>query len=133
MHCNTYPGTTARLRLAEEDFVERTLAQLPSCHVFRIPPRRAAEGYRASEWSEKVWQGRLRIVQKGREAAIILVDAENNVFAVCPVKEGAVEKSEAEATCCLGLVQGGVFDRKDNFARCAGVCEQRSTPAGISC
>jgi hypothetical protein len=111
--------------------VERTLVQLPSCHVFRIPPRRAAEGYRASEWTEKVWQGRLRIVQKGREAAIILVDADNNVFAVCPIKEGAVEKSKGPRSlwfvvCCRANVRLTVGHRLP-------VCEQRSTPVAISC
>lgn len=118
------------MRIAEEDFVERTLAQLPSCHVFRIPPRRAAEGYRASEWTEKVWQGRLRIVQKGREAAIILVDAENNVFAVCPVKEGAIEKSEPETTLAGSCNWGS--DPKGNVGLLS-MCDQRSTPVGISC
>ena len=54
-------------------------------------------GERAKEWTDKVWQGKLRIVQKGKEAAIMLIDNENQLFAVCPVKEGAVEKGNYRA------------------------------------
>jgi hypothetical protein len=49
---------------------------------------------RASDFpKESTWSGRLKIVAKGRQAAIILLDAKSQVFAVCPVSEGAVEKS----------------------------------------
>jgi hypothetical protein len=74
--------------------VELTLCQLPSVFVFKIPPRRSAEGHRASDWpKEHSWNGKLKIVAKGRQCAIILQDAKNQVFAVCPVTEGAVEKT----------------------------------------
>lgn len=48
-----------------EDTVERTLCQIRSVHVFKIPPRVSAGGYRASDWKEEVWQGALKLVQKG--------------------------------------------------------------------
>lgn len=74
--------------------VERILCQLPSVFVFKIPPRRSAEGHRASDWpKDSTWNGKLKIVVKGRQAAIILQDDANQVFAVCPVSEGAVEKT----------------------------------------
>jgi hypothetical protein len=36
----------------------------------------------------------MKIIAKGRQAAIILLDDKNQVFATCPVSEGAVEKSK---------------------------------------
>ena len=32
------------------DEIERTLCQLPQVHVFKIPPRTSAQGYRAADW-----------------------------------------------------------------------------------
>mmetsp|Transcript_30353 Transcript_30353/g.30849 ORF Transcript_30353/g.30849 Transcript_30353/m.30849 type:complete len:366 (+) Transcript_30353:52-1149(+) len=80
------------------DFVddyERTLCQLPSCHVFKIPLRTSAEGYRAADWpKDHVWSGKVKIVAIGRKCIIRLIDDNNNIFAVCPVEgEGSVERT----------------------------------------
>lgn len=82
--------------MTEEDEYERTLLQLPSVHVFKIPMRKSAEGHRASDWpKEPTWTGKLRVIAKGKMAAIILLDAHTNqTFAVCPVSdEAAVERT----------------------------------------
>jgi len=92
--------------------MERTLCQIPSVHIFKIPPRSAADGYRyyettfnllfdealitrGGDWTEEVCSRALKIISKGKECAIILYDAQNDnsVYAVCPIKDGAVEKS----------------------------------------
>jgi hypothetical protein len=75
--------------------IERTLCQLPQVHVFKIPVRKTAEGHRASDWpKEPTWTGKLRIVARGKMAAIILLDDKNQVFAVCQVNdERAVERT----------------------------------------
>jgi adaptin ear-binding coat-associated protein 1/2 len=77
------------------DEVERTLCQLPSVFVYKAPTRTSAEGYRASNFpKDHMWAGKLRIVAKGRQASIILIDANTNaVFATCPYGEGAVERT----------------------------------------
>ncbi len=50
--------------------------------------------FRASNWpKDPTWTGKMKIIAKGRQAAIILLDDKNQVFATCPVSEGAVEKS----------------------------------------
>ena len=73
---------------------EMTLCQIQLCHVFKIPPRKSASGHLAKEWTEDVWQGRLRVIQKGRTCTIFLVDKDSGeLFAKCPVKEGAVERA----------------------------------------
>ena len=74
------------------DEVERTLCQLPECFVYKAPTRTSADGYRADAFPpQHMWQGKLKIVVKGREACIFLIDANNAVFAACPVTEGSVE------------------------------------------
>jgi hypothetical protein len=43
----------------DEDSFERTLLQLPQCHVFKIPVRKSADGHRASDWpTEHTWAGK---------------------------------------------------------------------------
>lgn len=53
------------------------------------------EGHRASDWpKDPTWTGKLKIVAKGNLLAIILMDANNNVFAVCKVTDdAAVERT----------------------------------------
>lgn len=53
------------------------------------------DGYRASEWpKDPTWQGKLRVVAKGNNLAIFLLDDNLNVFAVCYVTdESAVERT----------------------------------------
>jgi len=68
--------------LYAEDAVERTLCQIRSVHVFKIPPRTSAGGYRASDWKDEVWQGAVKIVQKGLDAAIVLTDPKTGKDAV---------------------------------------------------
>ncbi len=76
------------------DDYERTLLQLPSVFVFKIPPRRSAEGYRASDWpKDPLWTGKLKISSKGKQAAISLLDNSNQLFAVSPIGDGSVERT----------------------------------------
>jgi len=77
------------------DEAERTLCQLPHVHVFRIPVRKSADGHRASDWpKDPTWTGKLKIVAKGKVAAVVLLDANNQVFAVCKVTDdAAVERT----------------------------------------
>jgi hypothetical protein len=35
---------------------------------------------RASDWTQEVWQGSLKIVEKNKEAAIILVDPKTGTY-----------------------------------------------------
>jgi hypothetical protein len=53
------------------------------------------EGHRASDWpKDPTWTGKLKIVAKGKVAAIILMDNNSQVFAVCKVTDdAAVERT----------------------------------------
>jgi len=80
--------------LADPDIVERVHVTIKDAHVFKLPTRKSATiGYRGADWKDKIWQGSLKVVERGDHCAILLVDKSNgNLFAVCPVMEGAVER-----------------------------------------
>ncbi|CAM9214820.1 unnamed protein product, partial [Phaeothamnion confervicola] len=49
--------------------------------------------HRAAEMTDKVWTGKLKVVQRGKEAVIFLLKKEDGKpFAMCPVVDGAVER-----------------------------------------
>ncbi|KAI8141866.1 hypothetical protein BJV82DRAFT_617829 [Fennellomyces sp. T-0311] len=71
------------------DDYESVLLIIRECFVYKIPPRSAARGYRASEWgdlgSSFLWKGRLRIMAKGESCSIRLEDTNSGeLFALCP-------------------------------------------------
>mmetsp|Transcript_19945 Transcript_19945/g.29692 ORF Transcript_19945/g.29692 Transcript_19945/m.29692 type:complete len:267 (-) Transcript_19945:789-1589(-) len=80
--------------------VERIRVAIPNAHVFKLPPRQSGAGWRGAEWTDQVWQGTLKVVERWRESgdeetAIVLVDkSSSNIFAVCPVtgRQGAVDR-----------------------------------------
>jgi hypothetical protein len=83
--------------MADDDEYERTLCQLPQVHVFKIPVRSSAAGHRAADWpTDPVWSGKVKIVSKGKNVGIFLMNTtDNRVFAHCPVTDDAsVERCE---------------------------------------
>jgi hypothetical protein len=79
--------------LEDPEVVERVRCSLPEAHVFKLPTRPTAGGWRGSDWDKEVWQGTLKVVERGALTVILLVDSNNGaIFAVCPVKEGAVDR-----------------------------------------
>ncbi|KAH9011610.1 adaptin ear-binding coat-associated protein 1 [Lactarius pseudohatsudake] len=66
-----------------EDFVadeiESILYIAREISVYRIPPLKANEGYRAQEWgdlSQPLWKGRMRIVEKSTSVFLLFEDAQ---------------------------------------------------------
>lgn len=80
--------------LKNPDIIERVRATIKNTHVFKLPPRQTVSvGWRGADWKEKVWQGTVKVVERGDMTAILLVDrTKGSIFAVCPVKEGAVDR-----------------------------------------
>lgn len=79
--------------LEDPEVIERVRCNIPEAHVFKLPPRPTAGGWRGAEWDKEVWQGTLKVVERGDLTVILLVDSNNaKIFAVCPVKEGAVDR-----------------------------------------
>jgi len=79
--------------LEDPEVIERVRCTLPDAHIFKLPPRPTAGGWRGADWDKEVWQGTLKVVERGDLTVILLVDRSNgSIFAVCPVKEGAVDR-----------------------------------------
>ena len=72
---------------SDEYEIETTLCMIQTVHVFQIPPRSTSGGHRANDWTREVWDGKLKIVQKGSNATVYLLDKHNgNEFAQAPGK-----------------------------------------------
>jgi adaptin ear-binding coat-associated protein 1/2 len=81
------------LSLQDPEVIERVRCTIPDAHVFKLPPRQTAGGWRGADWDKEVWQGTLKVVERGDLTVILLVDSKSGaIFAVCPVKEGAVDR-----------------------------------------
>ena len=66
-----------------------------NAHVFKLPPRSSAAGWRGADWSEQVWQGSVQVIEKGPSTAVKLVSLDTSpptLFAQCPVTPGAVDR-----------------------------------------
>lgn len=65
-----------------------TLFVVRQCHVYRVPPRTSAAGYRAAEWgdtSQPLWTGRMRVLEHADTCEIRLEDGQTgDLFAMCP-------------------------------------------------
>mmetsp|Transcript_16190 Transcript_16190/g.34158 ORF Transcript_16190/g.34158 Transcript_16190/m.34158 type:complete len:269 (-) Transcript_16190:564-1370(-) len=72
----------------DELVIERVRLKIPNAHVFKLPPKPSSGGWRGADWRDKIWQGTLKVVERGEETAVLLVDSseERNIFAVCPIR-----------------------------------------------
>ena len=87
----------------DEYQIETTLCMIQTVHVFQIPPRSSSGGHRANDWTREVWDGKLKIVQKGSTATVYLLDKHNNnEFAQAPGTS-----RQATASACEHLATGG--------------------------
>jgi hypothetical protein len=73
-----------------DDDVERLLFASPDVHVYKIPPRQSASGYKAGDWEGNlIWGGRCTVYGCGTVASIRLEDkSTGEPFAVCKVQTG---------------------------------------------
>ena len=79
--------------LEDAEVIERVRCSINDAHVFKLPPRPTAGGWRGADWDKEVWTGCLKVVERGDLTVVLLVDRNNgSIFAVCPVKEGAVDR-----------------------------------------
>jgi hypothetical protein len=79
--------------LQDPDMVERVRCVIKDAHVFKLPPRPTSGGWRGADWREEVWQGTVKVVERGEMTLVLLVDKNTGqMFAVCPIKDGAVDR-----------------------------------------
>ncbi len=66
--------------------IEYVLLNKKEVMVYNVPPATSASGYRASEWSNCIWKGKLQVCAKGDILIIKLLDASSGaIFAACPI------------------------------------------------
>lgn len=79
--------------LEDPEVIERVRCVINDAHVFKLPPRQSSGGWRGADWDQEVWQGIVKVVERGNLTVVLLVDRGNgSIFAVCPVKDGAVDR-----------------------------------------
>ncbi|KAL3936029.1 MAG: hypothetical protein SGARI_002732 [Bacillariaceae sp.] len=79
--------------LQDPNIVERVRCVILDAHVFKLPPRPTSGGWRGADWREEVWQGTVKVVERGDMTLVLLVDKNTGqMFAVCPIKDGAVDR-----------------------------------------
>jgi len=80
--------------MEDHDLIERVRVTIQNAHVFKLPPRQTVSvGWRGADWKDKVWQGTVKVVERGDMTAVLLVDrTKGSIFAVCPVREGSIDR-----------------------------------------
>jgi adaptin ear-binding coat-associated protein 1/2 len=73
----------------KDDDLEYTLLNKREVLVYQIPPASSSAGHKADDWKKCIWRGRCRIVGKGKDLYIKLLDASSgNLFAQCAIPGG---------------------------------------------
>mmetsp|Transcript_7977 Transcript_7977/g.17316 ORF Transcript_7977/g.17316 Transcript_7977/m.17316 type:complete len:370 (-) Transcript_7977:370-1479(-) len=87
-------ASSAANPVSPDYIIERVRVVIKDAHVFKLPPRVSAKGWRGADWVDKVWQGTLKVMERGDVTLILLVDERQGgkVFATCPVKEGSIDR-----------------------------------------
>ena len=79
--------------LQNPEVIERVRCVIRDAHVFKLPPRPTSGGWRGADWRDEVWQGTVKVVERGETTLVLLVDrTSGDIFAVCPIKDGAVDR-----------------------------------------
>ncbi len=85
--CVEFAHTMASAGDAVDEDVALTIAE---AFVYKIPPRQAAGGHKASDWTEQVAVVRVEVVTRGRDHFVRLLRPDSGkVFAVAPCRYGA--------------------------------------------
>jgi|LauGreDrversion4_2_1035121.scaffolds.fasta_scaffold51753_2 adaptin ear-binding coat-associated protein 1/2 len=68
------------------DEIEYVILNKKECFVYNVPPATSANGYKAADWTNSIWKGRIQLCAKGDILIIKLLDASSGaIFAACPI------------------------------------------------
>jgi hypothetical protein len=68
------------------DEIEYVILNKKECFAYNVPPATSATGYKAADWSNCIWKGRLQVCAKGDILVIKLADPNSGaIFAACPI------------------------------------------------
>ena len=68
------------------DEIEYVILNKKECFVYNVSPATSANGYKAAEWTNSIWKGRVQLCAKGDILIIKLLDSSSGaIFAACPI------------------------------------------------
>ena len=74
--------------LKDLETVEYVRCKIRDTHVFKVSAPRQSSGWSATELTEELWQGTVKVVDRGVFSGILLTDrVTDELFAVCPIEE----------------------------------------------
>jgi hypothetical protein len=77
----------------DDDDLEFTVLNKRDVLVYQIPPASSSSGHKADDWKKCIWRGRCRVVGKGKELSIKMLDnSDGKLFAQCTIPNGDHEK-----------------------------------------
>lgn len=72
-----------------DDDLEFTLFNKRDSLVYQIPPASSSSGHKADDWKKCIWRGACRIVGKGKDLSIKMIDSSSGkLFAQCQIPNG---------------------------------------------
>lgn len=81
------------------DEIEYVILNKKECYVYNVPPATSANGYKAAEWTNSIWKGRVQLCAKGDILIIKLLDASSgSIFAACPIPPNVPIEKVVERT-----------------------------------
>jgi len=109
--------------------MEYVLLNKKDAKVFKVPPATSASGHKAGDWGDAIWVGNVRLVGRGKDLYIKLLERSGgNLFAQCVIPNGEHEKycekvTDSSRYWVLKVVNGqrhaflgfGFSDRNDAF------------------
>lgn len=74
--------------------IEYVILNKKECFAYNVPPATSGSGYKAADWANCIWKGRLQVCAKGDILIIKLLDSNTGtIFAACPIPPNvAVDK-----------------------------------------
>lgn len=78
--------------MADDEDIEYTILNRRDVNAFKVPPRASADGHRADEWKDCIWQGKVWCVGKGNDAIVRLVKPTGDLFLQSVIVAGEHEK-----------------------------------------
>ena len=77
----------------DADDIEYALLNKREVMIYQIPPASSSNGHKAEDWKACIWRGRCRIVGKGKDLSIKMLDSgTGELFAQCMIPNGQHEQ-----------------------------------------
>jgi adaptin ear-binding coat-associated protein 1/2 len=74
--------------LNDLETVEYVRCKFRDCHVLKVPPAKSTPGWSATELTDELWQGTVKVVDRGTFSGVVFLDrATDEPFAVCPLED----------------------------------------------